>query len=163
MPRIATLLFLIKTGVPCILYGYRGKDKINILVWEILEFLREILVRRGSLLESLLKAIVDKLKTDIQVSLGELKFYPADLHSLNILSPAYERNVSSLMALKEGEVLIDIGAHIGRYTIQSAKMVGAEGLIVAVEPECNNFAALLRNIQLNKLNNVIPVENYRLE
>lgn len=97
------------------------------------------------------------MKANIQVSLGELKFSPVDLHSLHILSPYYEINVSRLLALNEGEVLVDIGAHIGRYTIQAGKMVGKEGLVVAVEPECNNFAVLLRNIQQNKLDNVVPL------
>src|ERR687892_2333506 len=60
---------------------------------------------------------------------------------------------------KEGDVVVDIGAHIGRYTIISSKRVGANGKVVAIEADPGNFEMLNRNIKLNKLANVIPL-NY---
>src|SRR5215208_1898119 len=60
---------------------------------------------------------------------------------------------------KEGDVVVDIGANIGRYTIISSKRVGANGKVVAIEAHPGNFEMLNRNIELNRLTNVIPL-NY---
>ncbi|HEX6028665.1 MAG TPA: FkbM family methyltransferase, partial [Nitrososphaeraceae archaeon] len=60
---------------------------------------------------------------------------------------------------KEEDVVVDIGAHIGRYTIIASKRVGANGKVVAIEADPSNFELLNRNIKLNQLTNVIPL-NY---
>jgi FkbM family methyltransferase len=60
---------------------------------------------------------------------------------------------------KDGDIVVDIGAHIGLYTIISSKRVGPNGKVVAIEADPGNFEILNRNIQLNKLNNVIAL-NY---
>jgi FkbM family methyltransferase len=60
---------------------------------------------------------------------------------------------------KEGNVVVDVGAHIGAYTIVGSKRVGPNGKVVAIEADPDNFDVLNRNIQLNKLSNVIAL-NY---
>src|ERR671921_608513 len=60
---------------------------------------------------------------------------------------------------KQGDIVVDIGAHIGRYTIIASKRVGTNGKVVAIEANPGNFEMLNRNIKLNKLANVIPL-NY---
>ena len=60
---------------------------------------------------------------------------------------------------KEGDIVIDVGAHIGPYTLKASKRVGLNGKVVAIEADPENFDILNRNIQLNKLTNVIAL-NY---
>jgi FkbM family methyltransferase len=60
---------------------------------------------------------------------------------------------------KQGDIVVDIGANIGRYTIISSKRVGTNGKVVAIEAHPGNFEMLNRNIKLNRLTNVIPL-NY---
>jgi FkbM family methyltransferase len=60
---------------------------------------------------------------------------------------------------KEGDVVIDVGAHIGRYTIIASKRVGPNGKVIAIEADPSNFEMLNRNIQLNRLANVTTL-NY---
>lgn len=48
-----------------------------------------------------------------------------------------------------GDVLVDVGANVGMYTIWAAKTRGAK--VYAFEPEAQNFALLNRNIALNNL------------
>jgi FkbM family methyltransferase len=60
---------------------------------------------------------------------------------------------------KQGDIVVDIGAHMGRYTIISSKRVGTNGKVVAIEAHPGNFEMLNRNIKLNQLTNVIPL-NY---
>jgi FkbM family methyltransferase len=59
----------------------------------------------------------------------------------------------------EGDVVVDIGAHIGKYAIIASKRVGANGKVIAIEADPGNFDILNRNIQLNKLSNIIAL-NY---
>jgi FkbM family methyltransferase len=54
----------------------------------------------------------------------------------------------------KGDTFIDIGAHIGRYTLISSKRVGAIGKVLAIEADPENFKILCRNIELNNLSNV---------
>jgi len=56
-----------------------------------------------------------------------------------------------------GQTVVDIGAHIGTYTILAANRVGNEGKVLAVEAHPDNYNILLKNLMLNGLKNVIPV------
>jgi len=57
----------------------------------------------------------------------------------------------------EGMVILDIGGHTGMYTVPFAIAVGNTGKVYVVEPEKKGFEAIQRNIQLNVLDNVIPL------
>jgi FkbM family methyltransferase len=56
--------------------------------------------------------------------------------------------------VKEGMTVVDIGAHIGYYSLLFAKCVGPAGRVFSFEPVPENFALLRKNIQLNELNQV---------
>ena len=71
----------------------------------------------------------------------------------------HEDDIITRFTPKEGDIVIDIGAHIGLYTIIGAKRVGTQGKVVAIEAHPGNFEMLNRNIKLNQLTNVIPL-NY---
>jgi FkbM family methyltransferase len=60
---------------------------------------------------------------------------------------------------KEGDVVVDVGAHIGRYTIIASKQVGPNGKVIAIEADPSNFEMLNHNIELNRLANVTTL-NY---
>jgi FkbM family methyltransferase len=57
-------------------------------------------------------------------------------------------------ALKPGMTAIDVGAHIGYYTILFAKCVGPTGQVLSLEPFPANFGLLQKNVQLNQLQQV---------
>jgi len=57
----------------------------------------------------------------------------------------------------EGDIVIDIGAHVGKYSIPAAKLVGRSGKVIAIEPHPENFKALTTNILLNGLSNVFAL------
>lgn len=58
---------------------------------------------------------------------------------------------------KKGDIIIDGGAHKGGLAIYLAKIVGINGRVLAFEPDPLNFKRLVKNIKLNKLNNVIAL------
>ncbi|MGD1809262.1 FkbM family methyltransferase [Dapis sp. BLCC M126] len=56
--------------------------------------------------------------------------------------------------LGKNDSFIDIGAHIGYYSVLAAKIVGSQGKVFAFEPELSNYQKILENINLNHLNNI---------
>jgi FkbM family methyltransferase len=48
----------------------------------------------------------------------------------------------------------DLGANVGYYTVMMAKRVGTCGCVYAVEPSPQSFGLLVRNVRLNRLDNV---------
>jgi FkbM family methyltransferase len=57
-----------------------------------------------------------------------------------------------------GDVVWDIGAHAGATSYFFSKMVGPAGKVYAFEPDERTHDYLLRNIELHKLENVLPVK-----
>jgi FkbM family methyltransferase len=57
--------------------------------------------------------------------------------------------------LKPGMVFVDVGAHIGEYTLLAAQRVGKEGEVHAFEPNPRVFPVLVENIRLNGLEQVV--------
>ena len=71
-----------------------------------------------------------------------------------IVMTKHEEEIIGLFRPKEGDTVVDVGAHMGRYTITSSKSVGASGKVIAVEAHPYNFRILQHNLRLNKLKNV---------
>jgi FkbM family methyltransferase len=72
--------------------------------------------------------------------------------------PEYEEYAFKRLTelVEPGAVFIDIGAHIGRYTFPMAKLVGEDGIVIAIEPDPVPFRALTRG-KLNKFKNVVAL------
>ena len=71
----------------------------------------------------------------------------------------YEPGVSRIIteSLKPGDTFIDIGAHVGYFTLLASSGVGPTGKICSFEPMPEVFLDLERNIRLNNLGNVQAV------
>jgi FkbM family methyltransferase len=59
--------------------------------------------------------------------------------------------------LRPGDVVLDVGANIGYYTLIFANLVGPTGKVYAFEPDPTNFALLRHNVGLNGYRNVVLV------
>jgi len=60
--------------------------------------------------------------------------------------------------VNEGDTVIDVGAHIGEYTLLGAKLVGDKGFIISVEPDHYTVKSLKENIILNDFKNCLVLE-----
>lgn len=75
-----------------------------------------------------------------------LLFFP------RLLDRAEHRFISR--TLKPGGVFVDIGSHVGSFTLPAAKRAGKAGRVLAVEAFPQTYKRLLRNLELNHLENV---------
>lgn len=85
------------------------------------------------------------------------KMYLDDRDSLGLAARSdyepYETRVLSAL-IREGDVVLDIGANIGYYTLLFARQVGQSGRVIAFEPDPANFAILKKNVEINNYHNV---------
>lgn len=63
-----------------------------------------------------------------------------------------------LARVRKGDTILDVGAHIGYYTLSFAKRAGVTGRVFAFEPSTPTYERLLENISLNDLPNIFPVK-----
>jgi FkbM family methyltransferase len=128
-----------------ILQGKTFLDKLKILKY----FIKSLFLNE--------KYQIDKLIININKNLlfHVRKNEPNDLYmGLRNL----DKNSFKIMSSKKFNVCLDIGANIGRYSLEMSKN---SNKVFAFEPELNNFIALKENIQLNNLRN-IKTENIAL-
>src|SRR5271157_2894899 len=59
-----------------------------------------------------------------------------------------------ITALRPGDVLFDVGSHLGQFAIPLAKIVGHQGQVIAFEPDAQACERLRSHIVLNGLTNV---------
>ena len=60
--------------------------------------------------------------------------------------------------IKNGDIVVDLGANIGYYTLILARLVGKSGHVYAFEPDPSNFEILSKNVKENKHDNVTLVQ-----
>lgn len=101
--------------------------------------------------------LLTSLKTDYTVVLGN-KMYLDECDALELsLNGIYEPTETKLIQsiIKPGDNVVDIGAHIGYYTLIMSKLVGPTGMVFAFEPDEGNFELLEKNVKLNGCTNVM--------
>ncbi len=59
--------------------------------------------------------------------------------------------------VKAGDVVYDIGAHVGHYTILASVLVGNTGQVIAFEPVPANLYYLRDHVQMNDCDNVMVI------
>lgn len=80
---------------------------------------------------------------------------------LRLFLGTYEPEQTSLFRrqVREGDVVFDIGANAGYYTLLAAQQVGRRGKVVACEPDPGIAAFLRRHVEANRLANVTVVQS----
>jgi FkbM family methyltransferase len=57
--------------------------------------------------------------------------------------------------LRLGDIVVDVGANTGYFSLQASRLVGPEGHVFAVEPVPSINAAMTRNIEVNQCSNIL--------
>jgi FkbM family methyltransferase len=76
------------------------------------------------------------------------------------ISGVWEPNVTAAFRrhLASGDVCVDVGAHIGYFTLLASQLVGSQGHVYALEPSPANYEALRRNLERNAATNVTALQ-----
>ena len=76
------------------------------------------------------------------------------------INKVHEKNTTDLFKniIKNGDVVVDLGANIGYFTLLSARLVEPKGRIFSFEPEPKNYNYLKKNIELNNYNHAQPFQ-----
>ena len=77
-----------------------------------------------------------------------------------LMRDALEPEIAALPAfVGEGDLVIDVGAHYGLYTLVLASLVGGDGDVYAFEPSPHAMNVVSRNVSTNGLSNVVTLVN----
>jgi hypothetical protein len=60
-----------------------------------------------------------------------------------------------VQSLRRGDLMVDVGANVGYYTILGALLVGETGRVYAFEPDPVSFEILRRNVAFHDLGNLV--------
>ena len=66
----------------------------------------------------------------------------------------HEDDILQLFRPTKGDIVVDLGAYLGRYTLTSSNLVGENGRVVAIEGDPSHYEMLDKNLKLNKVSNV---------
>lgn len=87
----------------------------------------------------------------------QIAAYESDLLiGKHVLAGTYEPEVQAIVKahLKPGMTFLDVGANIGTFALVASKIVGPNGLVVAIEPNVNNVKLLEISRHLNGIENM---------
>jgi FkbM family methyltransferase len=86
----------------------------------------------------------------------KIRVKSTDFYALTNVWLVEEYNQKKL-DIRKGDTIIDIGAHIGSFTIYASQFCN-KGRIYCYEPIKDNYELLVHNISINKLTNAIPIQ-----
>lgn len=72
-------------------------------------------------------------------------------HDQCILDEVYVKGVYSQVKIEAGQTVVDLGAHIGVFSLMAARKVGPTGRVIAFEPSPQTLELLRRNLAANGL------------
>lgn len=106
------------------------------------------------------KIILSAIPERTSIADGELELDQSDIVVSGALAlGAFENTGIEIFrqSIKNGSVVVDIGAHIGYYTVVAGKRAGRQGKVFAYEPEQRNFSRLARNVEINDLSDTVTL------
>lgn len=95
-------------------------------------------------------------RAEFVIALNPLRHTEGQLATCLTQGWLYEHCTSWVMTglLRDGDIAVDVGAHVGYYTLLMRTLVGQSGQVFAAEPMPASHAALMENVLLNAYSNV---------
>lgn len=141
--------------------------RILITISQFVPYRIRVTVSRIPLLRSImgkfLNFLIPSLVSVVGITAGPLKGFRLELdhrkeiwHWLGIYEPevfsAFQKIVNN------GMVIYDVGAHVGSHSLILARLCAPKGQVYAFEPDAFWFNRLIRNLELNSIKNVKPLQ-----
>jgi len=95
----------------------------------------------------------------IKTSSGVIFYCRKKKGDLNVVGEHYEADQMDIhFKPKDTEIIIDVGANVGKYALLACKKVGNEGLVFALDPDTDCVRIIEKNKTLNKFENLVNIE-----
>jgi len=156
LPSIKNFIHCSMRRLGMIKYGNGLFDKLRISIFGAANSFPRTVRGRVEAAEKLVSRFKPVMK-GVVVNVNGTRYVLVDDESFHIVTPWFEPWMWNYLKPEEGDVFLDVGAHVGKYALQVAKIVGEKGAVIAVEPMPENYDALVRGVELNGLRNVIPL------
>ena len=98
---------------------------------------------------------------DVEVMVEGHKMFLDSVDTFHLCTNGYHEPIETDLIkkhVKRGDVVLDLGANIGYFTLILPRLVGEEGKVFAFEPDPENFALLKKNVEINSYQNVVLVQ-----
>lgn len=99
-----------------------------------------------------LKVTVDSLQFYVRSRRLHLKL--TDLYMITSCVISEQYNSEEAFRIGENDVVIDVGAHIGSFSVYAARKA-AKGRVLSFEPDEASYGQFVKNIQANNLKNIL--------
>jgi FkbM family methyltransferase len=133
--------------------GIKNKTKIMVIIFVHVIY---SVIKTFFPIKVTVDALTSRLWNGLVVNFEGIKYSLIDEESYGIISGS-ESFMSLWFQPRSGDIILDIGAHIGKYTLKNSRIVGNSGFVLAIEANPVNFQTLKKNIKINKVTNVIAV------
>lgn len=101
--------------------------------------------------------IKDSLISDVIIKHENYNFFhPKNFFSFRKLDKDSRKELEECLKINAG-VFLDIGSNIGEFTILVGLKLKDKGRVISIEAHPTNFRILKKNIKINKMKNVIPL------
>ena len=105
--------------------------------------------------------VIGKINSNYFITFNDIKFIARDprIYYNLIRYGDYEPTSSYIFnnLVKKDMTVLDIGGNIGYFSLIASKLVGRQGKVYVFEPDPTNFMYLRKNIEINKIENIILV------
>ncbi|MBI2542869.1 MAG: FkbM family methyltransferase [Candidatus Aenigmarchaeota archaeon] len=137
--------------------GYTPMDRIKIFLYSVLYILfYPINVLSFALIKRNLIHL-KKIFNGFGVVNSDGVYVCRDNVDLDIVSENFERDIRKYFKNFNRGTFVDIGANIGKYTVMISNQMKDNGRIISIEPHPDNFKILEKNIEINELKNITPL------
>jgi len=143
------MLGLLKMMSYGILHGVGLRSKVKIVVCSFICIIPWVLKKPVRWIEIYVKLLTPDF-SDVMIEFEGNKYMLVDFESLFIVV-FYETWMEKYLEVSNGDVFIDIGAHIGKYSLLFSKVARR---VIAVESDPDNYYCLKRNIEINETKNI---------
>ncbi len=121
-------------------------------------FLQRVLIRvRPNVLAAWLKPLLRVKRVTVPTAHGTFWIDPVSLLGIALTNQGeHEHGMVQTLEkfLKSGDTFVDLGANEGYFTVIGARLCGAEGRVLAIEPQHRLLPVIEQNLKLNGLAHV---------
>ena len=137
----------VASGILGLLYRFFGPKLLYPLAMnQFAYWLFQIFIVRGR------KTIRFTTKYGFLMELSPYEYYMSGYFFLGESNPMETRVLRRVLRI--GDVFLDVGAHIGWYSLSARQIVGSAGKVIAFEPNPSCVSELKQNIILNSLHSI---------